>query len=58
MENGNLSGHWIGIFTENGGKTEVCFTEAVEPKKSMMKLLANPYLKRFQKVYIRFAKTL
>ena len=53
MENGNLSGHWIGIFTEkDGGKTEVCFTEAVEPKKSMMKLLAKPYLKRFQKKYI------
>lgn len=52
MENGNLSGHWTGIFTEkDGGKTEVCFTEAVEPKKSMMKLLAKPYLKRFQKKY-------
>ena len=32
---------------ENGN-----LTEAVEPKKSMMKLLAKPYLKRFQKKYI------
>lgn len=52
MENGNLTGHWTGTFTrKDGGKTELCFTEAVEPKKSIMKLLAKPYLKRFQKKY-------
>ena len=29
-----MKGHWIGIFTSNGNKTEIDFTEYVIAKKS------------------------
>lgn len=34
MENDNMKGHWTGIFTQKGEKTEVDFTEDVTAKKS------------------------
>lgn len=33
MENSNMSGHWIGIFTAKGNETQIDFTENVTPKK-------------------------
>ena len=33
MENGNMKGHWIGIFSEKGAQTELDFTESVTAKK-------------------------
>jgi len=29
MENDNIKGHWIGVFTQKGGQTEIDFTEDV-----------------------------
>ena len=37
MENSNMKGHWIGIFTAKGDETEIDFTEQVEAKKLLMK---------------------
>ena len=34
MENSNMKGHWVGIFTPKKGKTEIEFTENVTVKKS------------------------
>ena len=52
MENGNMKGHWIGIFTEKDNGTEVDFTEDVTAKKLLMKPLIKAYLKRQQAQYI------
>lgn len=45
MENSNMKGHWIGIFTARGDKTEIDFTEQVEAKKLLMKPFVKSYLK-------------
>ncbi|MDO5401992.1 MAG: polyketide cyclase, partial [Eubacteriales bacterium] len=29
MENGNMKGHWVGVFTKKDGLTEIDFTEDV-----------------------------
>lgn len=46
MENDNMKGHWIGIFTSKGKATEVNFTEDVTVKKFIMKPFIKLYLKR------------
>ena len=33
MDNSNMKGHWIGIFTDKGNETQIDFTENVIPKK-------------------------
>lgn len=48
MENGNMTGHWIGIFTAKGDETEIDFTEQVEAKKLLMKPFVKSYLKKQQ----------
>ena len=48
MENSNMKGHWIGIFTARGDKTEIDFTEQVEAKKLLMKPFVKSYLKKQQ----------
>ena len=54
LENANLKGKWIGIFTElPNGNIELDFTEEIEVNRFMMKLLAKSYLKRQQKRYMR-----
>ncbi len=52
MENRNMSGHWVGLFTPNGEQTEVDFTEDVTAKKLLMKPFVKPYLKKQQAQYI------
>lgn len=53
MENGNMKGHWIGIFSQKDGQTEIDFTEEVTVKKTIMKLLIKTYLKKQQETYIK-----
>ena len=48
MENSNMTGHWIGIFTDNGNETEINFTECVEAKKWFMRPFVKLYLKKQQ----------
>ena len=52
MENSNMKGHWIGIFTSIGDKTEIDFTEQVIAKKFYMKPFVKSYLKKQQTQFI------
>ena len=52
MENENMKGHWIGIFTAKDGQTEIDFTEDVTAKKIFMKPLVKSFLKKQQEQYI------
>ncbi len=52
MENDNMKGHWVGIFTPRGEQTEVDFTENVTAKKLLMKPFVKAYLKKQQNRYV------
>ena len=52
MENSNMTGHWIGIFTSMGHQTQIDFTENVTAKKWFMKPFVSPYLRKQQKQFI------
>lgn len=52
MENNNMKGHWIGVFTSIGDKTEIDFTEQVIAKKFYMKPFVKSYLKKQQTQFI------
>ena len=52
MENNNIKGHWIGLFSQNGEKTTIDFTESVAAKKIFMKPFVKGYLKRHQSLYV------
>lgn len=52
MENSNMKGHWVGIFTQKGEETEIDFTESVTAKKVLMKPFVGAYLKKQQKQYV------
>ncbi|MEM5769942.1 MAG: SRPBCC family protein [Bacillota bacterium] len=52
MENGNMKGHWSGIFTQKGEQTEIDFTEDVIAKKLLMKPFVKAYLKKQQAQYV------
>lgn len=52
MENSNIKGHWIGIFTSQGNGTEIDFTECVTVKKCYMKPFVKSFLKKQQTQFI------
>ena len=52
MENSNMKGHWIGIFTSIDDKTKIDFTEQVTPKKFFMKPFVKSYLKKHQTQFV------
>ena len=52
MENSNLKGHWVGVFTSNGDETEIDFTEQVTAKKIFMKPFIKSYLKKQQAQFV------
>ena len=52
MENDNMKGHWVGVFTQKGNQTEIDFTEYVTAKKFFMKPFVKSYLKKQQAQYI------
>lgn len=56
MENENMKGHWTGIFSAQGEKTVVDFTEDVTAKKAIMKPFVGMYLKKQQGVFIEDLK--
>lgn len=56
MENTNMKGHWIGVFTYHDGITTLDFTENVEVKKIFMKPFVKGYLKKQQTHYINDLK--
>lgn len=54
IKNANIAGRWTGIFKKlDNGNVLLDFTEEIETKNFMMKLLAKPYLKNQQKRYFR-----
>ena len=52
MENSNIKGHWIGIFTDKGNGTEIDFTEWVEAKKWLLKPFVKSYLRKQQAQFV------
>lgn len=52
MENDNMKGHWVGVFSQKDGQTEIDFTEDVSAKKLVMKPFVGMYLKRQQAQYV------
>ena len=58
MENSNMKGHWVGIFTSIGDKTEIDFTEQVTAKKFYMKPFVKSYLKKQQAQFVMDLKRL
>lgn len=52
MENDNMKGHWVGIFSYQNGKTTIDFTEDVAAKKIFMKPFVKSYLKKQQSAYV------
>ena len=52
MDNGNMSGHWTGVFTAKGEGTEIVFTEQVKAKKILMKPFVKLYLKKQQAQFV------
>ena len=52
MENSNMTGHWIGVFTAKGKETQIDFTEKVTPKKWFMKPFVKIYLKKQQEQFV------
>lgn len=52
MDNSNMCGHWIGIFIERDGQTEIDFTEEVTAKKLYMKPFVKSFLKKQQEQYV------
>ncbi len=52
MENDNIKGHWIGVFTDKNGQTEIDFTEDVTTKKFIIKPFVKAFLKKQQELYV------
>lgn len=52
LENENLRGHWIGVFTPQKTATMVEFTEKIDVRNPLMRLFARRYLKRQQARYL------
>ncbi len=52
MENTNMSGHWVGVFTSKGSETEIDFTECVTAKKLFMKPFVKSFLKKQQARFV------
>ena len=53
MENDNMSGRWIGVFSREGSGTAIDFTEEVTAKKWFMKPFVKSFLKKQQAAYVR-----
>ncbi|MCL2342589.1 MAG: SRPBCC family protein [Firmicutes bacterium] len=52
MENKNMHGHWVGIFSLEQEGTKIEFSEEVTVKNPIMNLLVGAYLKKQQAAYI------
>ena len=56
MDNENMKGHWVGVFTFEDGKTTIDFSEDVSAKKFWMKPLVGIFLKKQQTTYVEDLK--
>ena len=56
MENSRIRGHWTGLFTAQGTRTQIEFTECVTAKNPLMKPFLKPYLKKQQAQFVQDLK--
>lgn len=52
MENSNMCGHWVGIFTLKGTHTQIEFIETVTAKKVLLKPFVKLYLRKQQARFV------
>lgn len=52
MENTNMQGHWVGVFTSKDNETEIEFTEYVTAKKFFIKPFVKSFLKKQQVQFV------
>ena len=52
IENENIKGHWVGLFTQRDGQTEIDFTENITAKRLFMRPFMKSYLKKQQALYV------
>lgn len=52
MDNENMHGHWVGLFSCGNGETTIDFTENVTVKKLFLKPFVGAYLKKQQAAYV------
>ena len=52
MDNKNIHGHWVGLFSYVNEETIIDFTEDVTAKKLMLKPFVGAYLKKQQAIYL------
>lgn len=52
IENDNITGHWIGVFTQKGEHSEIDLTENVAAKKPFIKPFIRGYLRKQQAQFI------
>lgn len=52
MENDNMKGHWVGVFTSQGKETEIEFTECVTVNRKILKPFVKLFLKKQQKRFV------
>jgi len=52
MDNENMHGHWVGIFSNDNRETIIDFTENVTAKKLVLKPFVGIYLKKQQATYV------
>lgn len=53
LENSNMRGHWTGVFSQQGSKTRIDFSEEVTVKNILMKPFVGWYLKKQQAAYVK-----
>lgn len=52
MDNENMHGKWVGLFSNNHGETVIDFTEDVTAKKLALRPFVGLYLKKQQAAYV------
>ena len=52
MDNSNISGHWVGVFSQDGDVTTVTFTEDITAKKWFLKPFVRSYLRKQQEQFM------
>lgn len=52
MENSNMKGHWVGVFSAKEEGVEIDFTEDITAKKLLMKPFVKAFLKKQQEQYV------
>ena len=52
IENKNVKGHWVGIFSGNEKRATIDFREYIEPRKWFMTPFVKMHLKYWQMEYV------